>query len=221
MCGRFSFYTDDYNKFYNDFEITNRFENLMPHYNIAPGMHVPVITKNSPKKIELMRWGLIPFWSKDPKMGYKMINARAEGIESKPSFRKPLRSQRCLIPTSGFYEWKHMGEEKIPYYIKLKNEDIFAFAGLYDIWNDAEGYPIKSFTIITTSPNKLMEAIHNRMPVILLEDFEDKWLDPETDLKEILDMLTPFDENKMEAFPISKLVNNPRNDTKEIIKPQN
>lgn len=92
MCGRFSFYTDDYNKFYNDFEITNRLENLTPHYNIAPGMHVPVITKNSPKKIELMRWGLIPFWSKDPKIGYKMINARAEGIESKPSFRKPLRS---------------------------------------------------------------------------------------------------------------------------------
>lgn len=219
MCGRYSLYTDDYDKFYGDFELSNRLESLTPRYNIAPGMSVPVITKNSPKKIELMRWGLIPFWSKDPKIGYKMINARSEGIESKPSFRKPLKSQRCLVPTSGFYEWKRMAEDKIPYYIKLKDRDVFAFAGLYDIWKDAEGHPLKSFTIITTGPNKLMESIHNRMPVILEKEFEDKWLDEKTDTAEILKMLESYPEKKMEAYPVSKLVNNTRNESRDNIKP--
>jgi len=219
MCGRYSFYIDDYDKFYSDFEITNKLDRLEPLYNIVPGMQVPVITKNSPKKIELMKWGLIPFWSKDPKIGYKMINARAEGIETKPSFRKPLKSQRCLVPTSGFYEWKNIGNEKIPYYIKLKKEKVFAFAGLYDIWNDAEGYPLKTFTIITTSPNQLMESIHNRMPVILDVEIENKWLEIETELKEIIKLLQPFEDKKMEAYPVSKLVNNPANNSNEIIKP--
>src|SRR3989344_1685469 len=170
MCGRYSLYVDDYEKFYNDFEITNRLDKLTSHYNITPGMHVPVITKQGPKTITLMKWGLIPFWSKDPKIGYKMINARSEGIEAKPAFRKPLRSQRCLIPTSGFYEWKHIEKDKIPFYIKLKGQNIFTFAGIFDIWKDAEGRPLKSFTIITASPNKFMESIHDRMPVILKEN---------------------------------------------------
>ena len=219
MCGRYSLYVDDYEKFYNDFEITNRLDKLTPHYNITPGMHIPVIVKNSPKKIELMRWGLIPFWSKDPKIGYKMINARSEGIEAKPAFRKPLRSQRCLIPTSGFYEWKHIDNDKIPFYIKLKGQNIFAFAGLFDIWKDAESRPLKSFTIITTSPNNFIASIHDRMPVILKENYEDKWLNPETDLKEILSMLKPYEDSNLEAYPVSKLVNNPANDTAEIIRP--
>jgi len=219
MCGRYSLYVDDYEKFYSDFEITNRLEKLTPHYNIVPGMHVPVIVRNSPKKIELMKWGLIPFWSKDPKIGYKMINARSEGIAQKPSFRKPIRQQRCLIPTTGFFEWKQLGNEKIPYYIRIKQKAVFALAGLFDIWKDAEGRPLKSFTIITTSPNSLLASIHNRMPVILTEINADKWLNPATDLQEILTMLIPLPDGNLEAFPVSKLVNNPDNDTLDVIKP--
>ena len=182
---------------------------------------MPVITRNSPNKAELMRWGLIPFWAKDPRIGYKMINARAEDIQFKPSFRKPIRSQRCLVPTSGFFEWKHVGEEKIPYFIKLKGSDMFAFAGLYDIWKDVEEYPLKSFTIITTSPNSLVESIHNRMPVILDEKFEDIWLDNTiTDVNKVVALLKPYDSSQMEAYPVSMLINNPANDLPEVVKPE-
>ncbi|OGG02083.1 hypothetical protein A2W14_04170 [Candidatus Gottesmanbacteria bacterium RBG_16_37_8] len=222
MCGRYGFTPGE--NFYKRFEVTNRLDKLQTHYNVTPGMQMPVIVRVHPggelftPRVELMKWGLIPFWSKDPRIGYKMINARAEGIEDKPSFRKPLRSQRCLVPTSFFFEWRHMGEEKIPYLIKLKGEDVFAMAGLYDIWKDAEGYSVKSFTIITTEPNTLLGEIHNRMPVILHEKFEDTWLNPQVnDVGVLLNFLKPYDAERMEAFPVSKLVNNPANDSQEII----
>lgn len=146
----------------------------------------------------LMRWGLIPSWAKDPKIGYKMINARSESILEKPSFKKPFLSQRCLIPASGFYEWQHLDNKKIPYYFKLKDQDLFAFAGLYDEWKDPEGYPLKTFTIITTEPNEVVAPIHNRMPVILPEKSEDIWLDHTiSDPQKLLSLLTPYKNSEM------------------------
>ena len=223
MCGRYGFTPGE--NFYSRFDIENRLERLETHYNVTPGMQMPVIVRVHPggeqftPRVELMKWGLIPFWAKDPRIGYKMINARAEGIEDKPSFRKPLRSQRCLVPTSFFFEWRHIGEDKIPYLIRLKGQDVFAFAGLYDVWKDAEGYPLKSFTIVTTEPNELLEEIHNRMPVILEEKAEDIWLDPQvSDVRILVSLLRPFQAERMEAYPVSKLVNNPANDNDEIIK---
>src|SRR3990172_3651930 len=219
MCGRFGFIPKD--NFYERFTIANKLDKLPVHYNIAPGMTVPVIVRNSPNTVVLMRWGMVPFWAKDPRIGYKMINARAEGIDQNPAFRKPFRSQRCLIPSSLFYEWKLVGKEKMPYVIKLKNTDTFAFAGLYDVWKDAEGFPVKTFAIITTEPNEMMMSIHNRMPVIMDEDAEDVWLDPTViDAQKLLILLKPFKASEMEAYPVSKLVNNPVNDTADVIKSQ-
>src|SRR5205814_3605401 len=134
----------------------------------APSQDMPVVLAKEPEKpkIEIMKWGLVPFWSKEPKPSYSTINARAEGIADKPAYRKPIRSQRCIIPADGFYEWQKTGDGKLPYFIHLKDGDLFGFAGLYDIYKDKEGNELKTFTIITTDANELMAPIHNRMPVI-------------------------------------------------------
>jgi len=217
MCGRFGFLPDN-DRWYERFEITNKLD-IEPHYNIVPSMMVPVITKTSPKKATLMRWGFIPQWARDLSKIKPQINARADGIEAKPFFRISFKSYRCLVPSSHFFEWKRFEDDKIPYCIKLKGKDMFTIAGIYSEIKDAEGYPIRTFALITTEPNKLMEKIHNRMPVILDEKFEDRWLDEKTDVKELLNLLKPFDDEKMEAYPISKSVNNPGNDSSEVIKP--
>lgn len=170
-----------------------------------------------------MKWGLVPFWAKEPSIGYKMINARSEEIETKPSFRKPIRSQRCLVPASGFYEWKKVNlegkEEKYPWHITVKDRKIFAFAGIYDIWLDAEKKEFFSYSIITTTPNKTMSGIHNPMPVILDEKDEEKYLDPASALTDILKLLRPFSDDKMKAYPVSIHVNSPRSDDASLIEP--
>lgn len=189
------------------------------HFNVAPGMFMPIVMRHSPNTAILARWGLIPSWAKDSAIGYRTINARAEGIAQKPVFRGPFRHTRCLVPTTGFFEWKHIGKEKIPYFISLKDEKLFAFAGLYDQWHDAEGKALTTFTIITTEPNTLMESIHDRMPVVFTKKDEDTWLNPdETDTDKLLKLLDPYPAEKMEAYPISPLVNNLDNDTPEILR---
>lgn len=184
-----------------------------PRYNVAPGQIMPVVVKqDSRNSLELMKWGLIPAWAKDPKVGYKTINARAETILEKPSYRKPLQSKRCLVPVSGFYEWHDTGTGKVPYHIYLKDEPLFALAGLYDTWVDPSGQPVDTYTIVTTSANSFMERLHQRMPVILPVDAEEAWLDPGTPLSAVVDMLAPFEPNKMAAVPVSPRVNSVRND---------
>jgi putative SOS response-associated peptidase YedK len=216
MCGRYGFIPGE--NFYSRFGVQNRLERLEAHYNAAPGMMMPVIVKDKAVETVLMKWGLIPSWAKDPKIGYKMINARAESILEKPSFGRPFARQRCLIPAVGFYEWKTIGDDKVPYFIRLKNTDFFGFAGLYDIWKDTEGYPLQTFTIITTTPNNLLSGIHNRMPVILDKDVENIWLDRNyQDINKLAGYLKPYNEDQMEAYPVSKAVNNPVNDNPEII----
>jgi len=208
---------------YERFDLENRIADLKARYNVAPSQWMPVVIRDEVTKhnqAELMRWGLIPHWAKDPKIAYMMINARAETLDKKPSFSVPLKKKRCLIPATGFFEWRVTKEGKVPYYIKLKDEDMFAFAGLYDDNDRALEKPVRTYTIITTEPNKLLEPIHNRMPVILKKTTENIWLDPEfEDVEKLKGMLVPYAANLMEAYPVSTLVNTPYNDVPEILKP--
>lgn len=223
MCGRFALSP-----------ITNKIEHLLPEvridqaiaprYNISPGQEVACILNQSEKKVELLKWGLIPFWAKDPSIGNKMINARAETLAEKASFKTPFRRKRCIILASGFYEWKKIPGTKLkqPFYISLKDKSVFAFAGLWDSWKQSDSNFLKSCTIITTSPNELMSEIHDRMPVILAPDSIPKWLhveEQETQSLQIL--LEPFDSNLMEAYEVGKYVNIPGYDSSDCIKPIN
>lgn len=222
MCGRFTLF--DLDALYSRFRVwvPEDMRKLMkPRYNIAPSQYVPVIYQNKAREnnLELMKWGLVPFWAKDPKIGHKLINARAENVAQKPSFKYSLKSKRCLVPCTGFYEWKKQDRDKVPYYIGLKNNELFAFAGLYDIWKDAEGKELKTFTIITTEPNDTLRPIHNRMPAILQRELEGRWLDPdEQDSSQLLRILKPFPDDNMQAYVVSKEVNNPANDNPRIIR---
>jgi putative SOS response-associated peptidase YedK len=218
MCGRLELSIIDH--FFIRYSITHPVLRLEPHYNIAPGMLTPIIIRQSPNQAVLMKWGLIPFWAKDPRIGYRNINARSETVAVKPTFRKALRTQRCLVPANGFYEWKRVEKEKYPYHLSLINEETFSLAGLFDVWRDAEGKEIKTFTIITTEPNELMEPIHDRMPVILKRAEETRWLDKTLqDVEALQAMLRPYPANLMRAERISTLVNKPENDGPEVLKP--
>jgi putative SOS response-associated peptidase YedK len=218
MCGRYAI--PEPGEIPVRFKATRSGYDLKPPYNVAPSQDLPVVVNDGEKHVELMRWGLVPFWAKDEKIGYKMINARAETLTEKPSFRKALSLQRCIIPAGGFFEWKQIDKEKVPYYIFLKNQSIFGFAGLYDVWHDKEGKELRTYTIITTVPNALIEPIHNRMPVILERKNEDTWLNPdETEPERLTKMLHPFPASEMDAYPVSRLVNIPKNDSKEVIEP--
>jgi putative SOS response-associated peptidase YedK len=177
MCGRYTLTKPE--EIPARFEISNQMPLYDASYNIPPASVNPIVVRRSPNKVELARWGLIPFWAKDPRIGYKTINARAEDIANKPSFRKPIRSQRCLVPADGFYEWKTLTlegkPEKFPWYIGLKGRKLFAFAGVYEVAN-LDGHETFTYSIVTTIPNKTMENLHSRMPVILHQKDEDKWL---------------------------------------------
>jgi putative SOS response-associated peptidase YedK len=218
MCGRYGFVPGE--RFTERFEITNRDVELSPHYNVTPGLRMPVVVRNSPNSVELMKWGLVPSWSKEPRVKFSTINARAETITSSPVFRTPFRSSRCLVPASGFFEWQATTEGKLPYFIHLKDTELFTFAGLYDVWKDAEGKEFPTYTIITTTPNSLMAPIHNRMPVILKHEDEDVWLDKAADTTRLLSLLVPYPVEEMEAYRVSRAVNNPRNDSEELIQPE-
>lgn len=218
MCGRFSF--SPLAKIIEDrFDVKVDSTRYKPRYNSAPSQDLAVISNVSPHEVSFYRWGLIPFWAKDKSIGNKLINAKAETIAEKPSFKNSLKRKRCLVLSDGFYEWKSVDKkEKIPYRITLKDNGLFAMAGLWDSWKDSDGTVIHSFTIITTTPNSLMENIHTRMPVILKREFEKAWLtDDNTDFLQTL--LKSYPENEMTAYPVSKLVNSPVNDVPELLKP--
>ena len=189
-------------------------------YNVAPSQNVPVVVDIEGLKLESFKWGLIPHWAKDAKVGYRMINARAETVDAKPAFRTIFRRRRCLIPADGFYEWHKDGSVKQPYRITLKDESLFCFAGLWDSWQAPSGETINSCIIITTTPNELMANIHDRMPVILPQELETVWLDPEIhDTGFLKQMLRPYLADQMTAYEISTLVNSPKNNFEGIIAP--
>jgi putative SOS response-associated peptidase YedK len=221
MCGRFA-RTSNEDKLQARFGFDDPEGILLePRYNIAPTQMHPVVTVESDHRVlRLMKWGLVPFWAKDTNIGYKMINARAEGIESKPSFREPFKKKRCLVLADGFYEWKKLGTKtKVPYFIRLKSGEPFAFAGLWDVW-DKEEEPLETFTIITTDNNELIKPLHNRMPVILHQRDEAVWLDPELrDPGKLLPLLKPYPSDEMDMYEVSTIVNSPKNDVPDCIKP--
>lgn len=218
MCGRFTFQPTE--EFYQWFQIVNRLDGLVPRYNIAPRQMVPVIISQSPTQVVLMRWGLIPHWTEEEKTAYKMINARVETIAQRPAFRGLLAANRCLVPASGFYEWKGDGRDKTPYYSHSRGAEFLAFAGLYDVWTKANGEELSSFTIITKDADEFIAHLHNRMPVILQRDLEDAWLDTEiTNVREVLDILARSSGIALDAYPVSRMVNKPSVDGKGLSRP--
>ncbi len=220
MCGRFAL-TDIDAIFSRLRVIVSEDIKITSRYNIAPSQNIPVIykDKNRGNKIEFMKWGLVPFWVKDPKIGYRMINARAETLTQKPSFKHIFKTKRCVVPSSGFYEWKKIDKQKAPYYIGIKNSKIFSFAGLFDNGKDNDGNELKTFTIITTNANNTLKPIHDRMPVILEPEFEEKWLDMRIQNSDLLsEMLKPYPDDQMIVYPVSSEVNNPVNDNPKLVR---
>jgi len=220
MCGRFTL-TADLSTLQEAFPFVHMPEGMQPRYNIAPSQPVAVVPNDGRNQLDFFVWGLIPSWAKDPSIGNRMINARAETLQEKPSFRNAFRRRRCLVLADGFYEWKKEGQGKIPTYIRLASGSPFAFAGLWESWNAPDGSNVLSCTIITTQPNEFMAKIHNRMPVILPESSYSLWLESgEQDTRRLADLLAAYTSGEMQAYPVSPLVNNPKNDVPELIQPR-
>ncbi|GAB4318986.1 MAG: SOS response-associated peptidase [Bacteroidales bacterium] len=217
MCGRFSF--APLRQILEERFDVKTDSSYKPRYNIAPTQKAAVISNADPGIVSWYRWGLIPSWAKDPSIGNRLINARSETVNEKPAFRKAFRSKRCLVLSDGFYEWQKINAgQKVPWFITLNDEPLFAMAGLWDEWTDAEGKAIRSFTILTTSPNRFMKQIHHRMPVILPREAEKRWLEGAT-ADELQTLLKPCPEERMNGWPVSTLVNSPANDFPEIRDP--
>ncbi len=215
MCGRYTL--GNTGNLFDRFLIEGDDSSLQVRYNVAPSQVMPVVTLEEERRLEFMQWGLVPSWSKDPRKA--LINARIEGIQTKPSFRKPIRERRCLIPATGFYEWKNEPGGKTPYHIRRKDARLFAFAGLYDIWKDPDGEEIKTFAIVTTAANDLLTQVHNRMPVILSQGQDTLWLEtPPGEIDLFLESLQPLPSEKLEIYPVSRKVNSPRYDLPEFIQ---
>lgn len=196
---------------------------LPPRYNVAPTQPVAAVRRaagEARRELVMLRWGLVPFWADDLKIGAKHINARSESAADKPAFRAAFRERRCLIVADGFFEWQKVGSKKQPYLFQMKDGRPFAFAGLWDRWRDPDKNRIESCTILTTKANELVSLLHDRMPVILKPADYERWLDPQVqDLESLQPLLCPFDSEAMSAQPVSKQVNNARNDDPTCIAP--
>jgi putative SOS response-associated peptidase YedK len=225
MCGRYRLsrrkqLVEEY------FDSVSGEEEWTPRYNIAPTQPVPVIRqhpKEPVRELSLIRWGLIrliPSWAKDSSAAAQMINARSETARTKPAFRDALKSRRCLIPADAFYEWTRTGKAKQPYCFEVNEGELFAFAGLWDQWKDPSGNWVKSCSILTTTPNAVTSAVHDRMPVILDPDSYDLWLDPGMrDMGAAFELLKPCDARLMRCYPVSTRVNYVANDDEECSRP--
>lgn len=221
MCGRYSM-TADRKKLSQRFGADVSALELRPRYNLAPSDEAPVIVKGEEKLVRMMRWGLVPSWAKDPAFGHEMINARAETLAERASFRKPLERSRCLVPADGFYEWpkRQGGRARNPVRIVQKEGALFAFAGLWDRWKKADGGVLESFTIVTTQANELILPIHDRMPMVLRQEDEELWLDPSVrDVSRLQSLLVPYDSHAWKMYEVSAEVNSPRNDLPICLEP--
>lgn len=222
MCGRASltktqkeleqrfqaeFYQDDIERY-----------NPLPNYNIAPTHLHPVITSEAPNRFHLFKWGLIPYWSKKASVGSKLTNCRIETILEKPAFQNAVRHRRCIIPLDGFYEWKKIHKDKIPYRITLKSQALFSVAGIWEQWKSEEDKTIFSFSIITQAPNKLMSEIHDRMPAILLPDQEKMWLDKSRSAEDALSIIQPYPDELLHAYTVSDRVNKVKENDINLLK---
>ncbi|MGB3292586.1 MAG: SOS response-associated peptidase [Phormidesmis sp.] len=218
MCGRFT-QTRSGEAIAQTFSLKTT-PDPQPRYNIAPTQAVSAIAQpGEAREYRVFQWGLVPSWAKDPSIGNRMINARAETVAEKPSFRAAFKRRRCLIVADGFYEWQRTGKQKQPYYIQVE-DDLFGFAGLWEHWESGDGSYLETCTILTTEPNELMARIHNRMPVIVHPDNYDLWLDPDLqDGRHLQHLLRPYEADAMQLQPVSQTVNNPRNETAACIEP--
>jgi putative SOS response-associated peptidase YedK len=217
MCGRYTLSTS-IDKLAEEFDLSGSLPDLQSSYNVAPTQEVPAVMEgNGGRRLEMLRWGLIPSWADDPGIGNRMINARSETVAEKPSFRRAFKERRCLIPADGFYEWQKTNGSKQPFYFRMKDWRPFAFAGLWESWyGDGE---IRSCTILTTAANNLVGEIHPRMPVILPHEVYDLWLDSTVqDRDQLLSLLAPYPTEDMEAHPVSRRVNNPSNNEPQCVE---
>ncbi|HKV10588.1 MAG TPA: SOS response-associated peptidase [Thermoanaerobaculia bacterium] len=222
MCGRYTLSSprEDLELLFDIYQLPL----IPPRYNLAPTQEAAVVRvtePGEPRRLDFLRWGLIPYWAKEASIGNRMINARSEGVAEKPAYKHSFKKKRCLIPTDGFYEWKKEGKAKQPYLIRRHDHKPFAFAGLWSTWRDPEkGVPVETFTILTTDANDFIRPLHDRMPVILEKQDFDLWLDPKfEDAERLQALLQPAPNDILETFPVSKLVNSPANELPNCIEP--
>lgn len=220
MCGRFTL-TDNIVQLQAFFEFHFN-EEMTPRYNVAPGQNIlTIVSDGTARTGKNMKWGLIPSWAKDEKIGYKMINARGETLEEMPSFKHAFQRRRCLIAADGFYEWKKTDSGKQPYRFVMKDRKPFAFAGIWETWTKGSQL-LTTCTIITTGPNDVTKDVHDRMPVILPADTYEAWLDPKfQQIKELKELFRPYPAEKMEKYAVSTLVNSAKNELPDLITPVN
>jgi len=217
MCGRFALVSTP-EKLAHHFNLKRKVT-IEPRYNIAPSQPVVIIREETTgNKLSAVRWGLIPHWAKDEKIGNKLINARAETVQEKPSFRDAFKSRRCLIPATGFFEWKHHGRMKQPYFIKMKNGGLFAMAGVWESWRSPDGKVIESCSIITTEANGIVGKIHDRMPVIIPAQSYGLWLSSASNGQSFLEYLKPHSPFTMTSYPVSSMVNQVKNEGEVCIR---
>lgn len=217
MCGRFVIKIED--DFYYRYEIENVLK-IDTNYNVAPYRNIPVVTKNSPKQIQYIYWGFLPSWSKELNNKYAVINTRTETIKDKPYFKESFEKYRCLIPITGFYEWKKVGDKKYPYYFYDKEKKYLSLAGIYSVFIDKKGNKIKTCSIITTKANDIVENIHNRMPVILEKDEEEIWLNNDANEIELIRLLNQYNSQSFNFYEVSTNVNKTKISHENLIKPQ-
>jgi putative SOS response-associated peptidase YedK len=220
MCGRYFLTTPG--EILADIFETEGAPELAPRYNIAPTQQVPIVRlgRDGKREMALASWGLVPTWAKEKAIGNKLINARAETLAEKPSFRDAYRKRRCLIPADGYFEWKKEGAVKQPFAFRARNGRPLALAGLWSFWKDpATGEPLESCAIITTSPNELAAAVHDRMPAILAPENHSLWLDGGAPTPTFAELFNPFPAGELLAYPVSRGVNSPANDVPAVIEP--
>jgi putative SOS response-associated peptidase YedK len=221
MCGRFTL-TSSGEALARKFELQGR-ARLRPRFNIAPSQEVAAVREQEPGRrlLEPHRWGLIPSWAKDPAIGNRLINARCETAAQKPSFRRAMRSRRCIVPADGFYEWAGRGSERHPYLIRMRDAEPFGMAGLWESWTGDGGEVIESCTLLTTDANESIQRVHHRMPVILDPQNFGRWLDPgQQEPESLVDLLVACPDDWLDLIPVSRHVNNPRNDDPACLVPQ-
>ncbi len=219
MCGRHMLSTPA-GRLAEELQLDEAAVDLPPSYNVAPTQQVAaVLEEDGRRRLEMLRWGLVPSWADDPEIGARMINARSETAPEKPSFRSAFRRRRCLIAADGFYEWKRENGGKQPYYFRMQDGRPFAFAGLWESWKKGGEGTLRTCAILTTRANSALSGIHDRMPVILPSDAYDAWLDPDADREELGELMIPYEGDDLETYPVSRFVNSPRNNDERCIEP--